>query len=311
MTRAIATVVLSASLVFASTVTAQEQTPVFTFDSMMNSYFDDSTGQVSFGDYMVAFAPPAPFQGAAVVADAKSIVLASFKFFPDYQFNEQVFGRVRIQGPADHALTEPAVYSLVFLIDGKPVSRLPFLLKQTGAGDDPFNPAKTYAFDGYWRTFAYLTYGTYDEEKTVELHCWIGGLDLPEGKTKDAYFVELKRNGEVVAYSKRTLGHIAQGHFEYQKLSLFHPHTDRQTPNAELFMAKDWEVDGDYEVLFTRTSDGAMIRSYNFTSSGGKIQPHPRSALDYEPRVDFIAPRVQKRGSNMVEMIEAVWIEDR
>ena len=38
---------------------------------------------------------------------------------------------------------------------------------------------------------------------------------------------------------------------------------------------------------------------------------HPRTKFGYEPQTDFIAPRVQKKGSTSLELTESIWIEDR
>jgi hypothetical protein len=279
---------------------------------MLGTYFDESNGLVSFGDYHVAFAPEGEFRGEAVVINEQTEVLARYPFFPEYFPRNGVFGRVRIQGPADAQLTTPGTYYLVFLVDGQPASRLPFVMRQTSAGNDPFNPEKTFAFDGYWRTFAYLTMTTYKGASVPELNFWVGGIDLADAASRDGLFAELRRGDATVAHSRRTVGSIAPGRLQWQKISLFHPHTERETPNAELFMLSDWQAnDGAYELRISRSADGKMIRSFDFEVSAGKIQPHPRSALGYEPRFDYLLPRVVDHGASSFDMVEAIWIEDR
>jgi len=298
--------------VLSGPVLAQSQTPVVTFDDALNMWFSDDNGMVRFGDHTVAFAPDAPFNGMAKIADQQGNVLMEAEFWPDYQMSFQVFRVARIKGPADHQLTTPGIYQIAFFVDGKPVTRMPVALKQTGAGDDPFNPVKTYAFDGYWRTFAYLTFGEYKDEKTVTVNYWVGGLDLADPTKGEMFIIELIHDGKVIAHTPRTQGHIAPGHFTWNKLSLRHPHEKGQEVNAPGFMHKDWVAsDGLYELRFRRQKDGQMIRSLDFKVEGGQIQQHPRCALDYQPRIDFIAPRVQKRGGNTFELVEAIWIQDR
>lgn len=291
---------------------AQEQTPVFTLDSVLNTWFSGDNGMMRFGDHTLAFAPPAPFNGGVKVADKDGNLLMAAEFFPDYQITHQVFARARIKSAADHTLTEPGLYQIVFFVNNTPVTRMPVMLRQTGAGDDPFNPVKTFAYDGFWRTFAYLTFDEFNEETTVEVNFWVGGLDLADPQKGEMFIIELIHDGNVIAHTPRTLGHIAPGHFEWQKLTLRQPHEKGKEVNAPMFALKDWVAnDGLYELRFRRQNDGKMIRSLDFKVADGAIQQHPRSALDYEPRVDFIVPRVQKRGANNFEMLEAIWIEDR
>jgi len=297
-------------LTIVSSATAQQRGPAFDFEAMLDTWFSGDNGLLRLGDYVVAFAPEGQFRGQAAVINDRNEVKATFEFFPDYVLREGVFGKVRVVGPADVQLTEPGTYFLIFLVDGQPVSRLPFVLKQTGAGDDPFNPQKTYAFDGYWRTTAHLTMTAPYEPTTPMVNFWVGGLDLPAGATKDTLFLELLRDGAVVAHSKHTSGHVAAGHFKRQALPLFHPH-ERKNANPDVFTLADWLVDGKHELRVTRGSDSTVIRSFDFEVRDGRFAPLPQTDMAYEPAFDYMVPRVVRKHGNTFEMIEAVWIQDR
>lgn len=292
--------------------THAQQPPAISFASIMDTYFDDSSGLIRFDRHVVAFPPDGPFVGEVAVLNAEGGIVARYPFFDSIQ-REGVFGIVRVQGPADVQLTEPGLYTIVYLVAGQPVTRMPVRLRKQESGD-PFNPEATYTFDGYWRTMAYLAMRESREEKFPELHFWVGGMDLPEGKRTDMYYIELRKlDGEessVIAHSKRQQGHIPAGHFERTKATLYHPHTERQSPNAEVFMLDDWLVDGQYEVLITRQSDGEKIRSFDFDVEEGKIKPLPQTALDFEPRIDLVLPRVQRRNLSTFVMEEVIWIRD-
>tara|TARA_R110002049_G_scaffold182041_2_gene349577 strand:- start:7361 stop:8308 length:948 start_codon:yes stop_codon:yes gene_type:complete len=287
-----------------------DNSPAIDFESIMNSYFDDTTGLISFGDYRIAFAPEGKFNGFVAVLNAKGEIVAQHKFFEDYANRQGVFATIRTVGPADVTLTEPGLYTIVFVANDQPVTRFPVKLEQTSSGDDAFNPENTYRFDGYWRTRAHLTLKTYKEEPFPELTMWLGGKDLDEGSNKDLFFATLLRDGEVVAHSKRTTGFISDGHFEPKYVSFYHPHEKNKEVNAELFMLKDWTIDGSYEISVARKSDGGKIRSYDFNVTDGKIQAMAASQLGYKPNTDFILPRVQKKGATSLEMSKAIWIED-
>jgi hypothetical protein len=290
-------------------VSAQDFQPTVDFETILDTYFDESNGLISFGDNIVAFAGEGDFIGEVAVLDPDGQVAGRFPYFEE-ALRDGVFARVRIQGPAEVMLTEPGIYTLVYLVAGKPVTRLPVRLIQTGKGDDPFNPEPTFAFDGYWRTHAHFTQNLYKDEPFLELNFWVGGLDLPEGQRSDQFFIELLRDGNVVAHSKRTLGNIATGHFKRTSASLFHPHEARMEANAELFMLDDLLVDGSYEVRVGRATDGNMIRSYDFEVEGNEIVPLMQTDLTYEPHVDHILPRVLKKNVSVREMIGTIWIRD-
>lgn len=284
--------------------------PAFTYQSMMNIYFDDESGLISVRDIDLAFAPEGEINASVALIDATNTVIKSYKFYPDPRWREGVFARMTEMGPADFTITEPGTYSLVYLIDGKPVSRLPFGVEQTSEGDDPFNPVKTYRFYGMWGVYGYLTMNTWRDAPFPELNLWLGGRDLPEGETKAMFTATLKRGGEVVAHSKETNGFFHDGHYQQSRISLYHPHTKREIPNAQPFMLSDWtHADGDYTIDITRQADGALIRSFRFTVKDNKIQNLPSTALNTEPHIDYIAPRVTVKGSNMYGFVEAIWLK--
>lgn len=294
-----------------STYALADNAPVIDFESIMNSYFDDTSGLISFTDFRVAFAPDPPFDGLVAVLDANGQIVGKHSFYPDYANREGVFATIRAQGPADITVTNPGIYTIVFVIENKPVTRFPVRLEQTSAGEDAFNPQKTYRFDGYWRTMAHITMSSWKDEPLPILTMWIGGKDLVEGTTKDSYLAKLMRNGETVAHSKKILSRVAAGHFKSNFVTLYHPHTEKQSPNARPYTLNDWQVDGAYEIRVTRGSDGKMIRSYDFDVMDGKIQGLERSRLGYDPATDYVMPRVIKKNATSLEMIEAIWIEDR
>ena len=308
---ALITLLISGSLFSIPPVAAQQYMPTFDFEKVLNTYFDDESGLISFQDYRVIFAPEGAFNGQVAVLNSANKIVASFHFYKEYRPKNGIYARVQVQTPADVTLTKPDVYTLVYVVDGKPVTRLPVRLELVSAGDDPFNSRKIYRFDGYWRTFAFITMGTFKGEKFPLLNYWLGGKDLAEGKSSGRPFVTLYLDGKMVAHSKKTQGHFMTGHFKHAEINLYHPHEPGKEYNAKPFLLNDWLVDGNYEIRVTRQSDGAMIRSFDFKVINGKFEEHPRTKIGYQPQTDYIAPRVQKKGSTALELTEAIWIEDR
>ena len=302
---------LIAALALLGSPAAAQGTPSVDFESILESYFDDESGLLSFTEFDLVLAPEGPCQLEVVVLDASSKELARHAAWEDYRWREGVFARVNMRGPADVRLTEPGVYTLVFLHDGKPITRFQFGLVQTGAGDDPYDPVKTYRFDGPWRMYGHITtHTTFKDERVPRFAVWLGGGDLPEGKDRGLFTATLRRGDELVAHSKSTQGHIGPGHFERTEVTLFHPHERRAEANAEVLRLADL-ADGEYALAITRQSDDVLLRDYRFSVKDGALVPHAKSAFGFDPAYDHIAPRVVKRGSNTYQHVEAVWMQSK
>ncbi len=293
----------------AAPLSAQQNPPAVLFESLMDSWFSDDNGLVALRTFDLAFPPEGPAKIAAGLVNAEGEVLAQFEAFPDYKVREGAFARFLMKQPADVQLTEPGIYTLVFVFDGKAITRFPFLLKQTGDGADPYNPQKTYAFDGYWRRLAHITQGEIGGEPIPIFSLWLGGLDMETPDSFQGYFVaELTRDGELIAHSRKQTAFYSNGHFKRREVILYHPHEEREAANAIALKTQEMLVDGLYRLAVRRASDDAPLRSYVFTVAEGKIQPLPKTQLGYEPATDFMVPRVTKKGSTIYEFEEAIWI---
>jgi len=296
-----------AALTLTATAGAQPK-PAFVYESLLDGDFSDESGLISFTAYDLAFAPEKPLKAVVAVTDADGAVIESFPFYEDYGTHNGVFARAQVQGPADVQLTEPGVYNIIMFVDGEMATRLFVVLEQTDEGDDPFDPVKKHRFYGPWQLHAHLVEETYDDEPYYDLTFWVGGRDLAEGDDDDLFFVTLLRNGEVIGHSKRTQGHIAPGHYERVSSSIFYPHGEKGSPNAGYLPRSEWTADGDYEVRVMRRSDDAVIRSFRYEAKDGEIGRLDRTQLGYEPRIDYIVPRVTKKSWTTYEFAEAIWI---
>ncbi len=286
-----------------------ENTPVFAFDSLLDSSFDEM-GSIGLGEFDVVFAPAGPIRAEAAVLDAEGNVVARHPFFEEPRDREGVFARARVQGPANVVLATPGRYDLVLLWGGRPATRLPVVLQRASAGDDPFDPVATRRFDGPWRVLGHVTYDALGEQPIPVLNFWLGGIDLAPGTRTDLFAATLHRGEELVATSRATAGSFDDGHFERKQVRLYRPHERVAEAEAVPWTRADMR-DGEYELKILRGSDGALLRNFRLTVAGGELQPHPRSALDYQPRVDYLAPSVAKRGSSRYEFVPAVWVESR
>lgn len=291
---------------------AAQQAPVADFADLLESiYYDDTSGFLSVQSCDLVFAPEGPCRAEIAVADRDGNVLLRESFSEMWGGRVGVFASMQMDKICETTLTDPGVYFVIVLWDGEQITRMPLVVKQTGAGDDPFDPTPTFAFDGLWRQLGYVTWSPDETYGDVpEFTFWTGGLDLAEGATKDHVVAVLSRDGETVAHGKRRSELIREGHFHRSTLRLFHPHEEGKEHTTEFFRRDDL-ADGSYELKVARESDMTLIRNYRFVVRDGELVPHERSDLGYEPRADLLAPRVSKVNSTSLEFVEATWIESR
>ncbi len=290
-----------------------QQSPAFLFEPMLDTYFDDRTGLIAFhaAGYDLAFPPDEPLNAVIAVVDDTNTVVQSFPFRQNYlnRTGNGIIARTAVSGSADITLTEPGVYNLVWMIDGAPVSRLPVVLEKVEIGDDPFDREIIYRYYGLWQLYAHITNDTYGGEDWPVLTFWAGIRDFAEPAHQLRFFVEMKRDGEVVAHSKRTQGSIPYNHYRRVETHLYHPHDLKSSPNARPFLDADWKQDGDYEIVVTRVDDGALIRNFDYSVDGGEILPLPETRLGHDPAIDYRVPRASDKSSTGYDFVEAIWIK--
>ena len=313
--RTIGLFLLSILLVLTWSHASAQRGPAFLFEPMLDTYFDDRTGLIVFhaADYDLAFPTDEPLKAVVAVVDDTDTVVASFPFQDRYgnRTSNGVIARTSVAGTADVKLSEPGVYNIVFLVNGAPVSRLPVVLERIEIGDDAFERETVYRYFGLWELYAHITNDTWKGENWPKLTFWAGIRDFAEKAHQQKFFVEMKREGELVAHSKRDQESFPYKHYRRVETSLYHPHEQKYGYNAKPFTESDWTRDGDYEVTITRQSDGVLLRKFHYTARGGKIQPLPETLPDHQPAIDYRVPRVIKKGSTGYEFVEAVWIKGK
>jgi len=291
---------------------AAQSSPAFLLEPMLDIYFDERSGLIAFhgNGYDLAFPPDEPLQAVIAVVDDTDTVVQSFPFRPEYgnRTANGAIARALVQQPAEITLTDPGVYNIVFMIDGQLVSRLPVALEQVEIGDAPFERETHLRYFGLWERYAYLSMDTWQGEDWPQLTFWAGLRDFEHRAHALLFLVELERDGERVAHSKRTQGSIPFKHYERIESRLYHPHDQKSSPNARPFLAADWTRDGEYTLSISRQSDGQVIRRFAYTASNGLIQPRPETRLGHEPSIDYRAPRVRDKSSTGYDFTEAIWL---
>ncbi|WP_425408689.1 hypothetical protein [Hyphococcus sp.] len=290
----------------AAAQTAAQTQPVFGFESILKTpIYDDGT--IALTEYDLIFAPQGEVDASAVIKSGNDTA-ATFGFFPTYKFGQGVFGRLRAENHSTATLT-PGNYKLDLYVSGALATSVPFNVVAGASSDDPFNPQSTVKFVGPWQEFAYFIFTPFQDSEAVNVNFWAGASDLAPGVTRAPVQIKLSRNGKLVAHSKQTQGMLDHELLRKHTLTLYQPHDRNGAANATLFSKNDIQQNGDYTLTVELTETGETIREYAFQSKGGELVPHARTALGYQPREDYIAPRVLKPGTTSYEFVEAYWIE--
>lgn len=288
--------------------------PAFDYEHLLNARFGDTSGTIQLGNYVAGFMP----QGATtelLIYNAKKELVARNKFWDDSQQRDGIWAIVKPQPPLNISLTEPGIYQMLFMVNGEPATRFPFRLIQTSAGDDPFNPSKTYAFDGMWKRYAVVRLKDYDFKRTgvrPNFTIWTGQLDLDDGTKAGRFFAELLHEGRVVAHTPRGRGgFITNEHYRKEKFSLLAPHEKKDATHAPPYLLEDY-ADGAYNLRISRLPDGKVLREFEFSVTGGKMTQLPQTEIGYEPHIDYLMPRVDDDSEQIaMRMEEAVWLLDK
>ena len=305
---------LLAATLFSSYAIADGPKPAFDFEHLLNSKFHATSGMLMLDRYIVGFAPENATTELLLFNDKNEIV-AQNKFWDDAQERHGIWSVVKPQPPQQIKLDKPGIYQMLFRVNGEPATRFPFRLVQTSAGDDPFNPQKTYAFDGLWKRYASVRLKDYTFKRNgtaPKFTVWTGQFDLAQGEKKGRFSAELSLDGKVVAESNKGKdGFIANEHYRAESFTLVVPHEKKDATNAPPYLLEDY-ADGDYRLRIVRQPDGHVLRDFELSVVDGKISPLAQSELNHEPHIDYLMPRVDDDSTrNVFQMEEAIWLMDK
>lgn len=293
--------------------------PSIDFEAMLDTRMYPS-GMLGIGasGYSLVFAPQgSPVDAGVEVVSASAGAVAMHRFRPEFRVTHLAFGMMQLDGPGDVQLPSAGAYELRFHVSGRVASVLPFEAHRS-SGDDPFAPQATWSYSGPWERWGYLIGTDYRDLKSgadikaVNLVWWTGQRDLAAGTTRaEPAAAELYRDGTMVAHSRRNTMSIHPEHYRRERpWTLFRPHAEKDSNVAHALSTQELlGSPGTYELRVKRVKDAAVVRRFRFTVQDNKVVPHPRTVLGHQPATQYIAPRVIKKGSNVYEFTEAIWIE--
>lgn len=189
------------------------------------------------------------------------------------------FRVLRFQPMPTIQLSEPGEYVIEFRMGDQAVTRLPFRIERKQSGDE-FNPIVSWEFHTPVDKAGNLTFSNTDDSQ-VWLNAWLApGREGVAMRTTAT--IKLSHGGKVVAEALPFMFQEPQN--ARRGFKLFKPGGRTPFKKSDL-LGLSGQVTG------TIAISGKTLRTFTWNVSGGRIQPHARSASDFTPRSDYWIPR--------------------
>ena len=273
--------------------------------ALLDTRFDGARGEFWFDHNMILFPPPGltqeyEIEGGYVVRDASGAVVSRHTIreaTPDTRSRVSpdvmawLVTRSGVPGDGQGEYRPGTSYTLDLDLYGETIGSVPFTVRQTSNGD-PYNPVSELVLVGPWQTHAYFLHKTDRPDQPMEFHAWIGS-----DETSERTEVSIRRGGREVAFGPGASAN-RQGDPRIRSHQEFRLYTAAGREDDGAFRgvrrnADAWTIEdvtpGPYEVVLS--TEAGPFRTMTIVGADGAFVPHPRSAIDYEPRRHFLTPR--------------------
>ena len=287
---------------------AQNYKPAVEFHSFMQLRFYEDQGNFLVEDLEVVFPPAGSKKATFVITRANGAAVASVPLRLETPLaSYTMFGMYKPDGvPGSANVGEPGDYVLSVLVDGQPVTTLPFSMKRE-SNNDAFNPRTTFVREGPWRDLAYFSQQTDEPGSHLEFNWWTSLRELPAGTPqRPLVTLHVMRGAQEVAATRSPVV-ISQTDWQFIHQE-FHFPTEKQV--RWMTLADLTKADGEYTVV--AKVGGKPFKTYRAEVRGGQLQRHPRNSLDTQPRTDFISPRLvdtTSRSTSSYAMRDTFWVK--
>lgn len=219
-------------------------------------------------------------------------------------FRHSVWVTVRPGGtPVNFVFEEPGDYVYSIELDGTDVASVPFTMTMRDSGD-PFNPVRMAFAAGPWSELAYFSLAQKsDPDQSPTFIYWDRGGEFSTG-SKINIRVEFRNDGDTVFQSRPATvpSNKSATHWYEVRLAVCFPKADGGG-NARL---KDVvKKDGEYQAIIFR--DEKPWKLFKFNIAGGRLVPHARQKLGYQPRFDLLLGRTPRAQESKAE--DLIWME--
>ncbi|WP_412068004.1 hypothetical protein [Rubrivirga sp. IMCC43871] len=268
--------------------------PALDFGSLLDTYILAERSEIRLGDpkdYFLLFPnaglDPSDVGGRYQLLDATGDVIWSANL--RYARETGTPAIVRLKGTGATApIPASGAYTLEVVYGGGIVGALPFTATRQDSGD-PFAPGTATRVEGPWRTHAYFEHEIEEPDGSLTFNAWLH-RDEPQGQRTTE--VSIRRDGREVAWGAGSADGSSDG-WARAEYWLYTPEARADEFGQHTATAPNWTVQdvtpGPYEIVLS-TPDG-VFRTMTVEGGDGAFVPHPRSAVDVEPRSHYLTPR--------------------
>ena len=284
---------VSVFLVLLAVPASAQPAPAFDLGTFLDTSFWVEGSEfrlASPADYFLLFPPPGfsddQVEGRYVLRGADGREVESVGLWYEGPTETPAVVEVDARG-SSLVVPQSGTYVLEAEVGGLTVAAIPFTAQVVGSGD-PFEPTPATRLDGPWRTHGYFVHDLARPDGILEFHTWIR-RDEPQGQVTTE--VSIRRGGEEVAWGYGSTGgsYDSWNRVEYR---LYAPEGRKRFANATA-NAPNWTVQdvtaGPYEIVLS--TEAGPFRTMTVEGTAGAFVPHARSAVNFEPRSQYLTPR--------------------
>jgi hypothetical protein len=302
-------IILALLLVAPSIAPAQANKPAAEYQSLLNIRFYEADGGFLVDGVQLVFPPQGVRRATFVLSKSSGGEVASIPMRIEPFGEFPAFGLLVPDGiPGVVKVGQPGDFVIMIQVDGETISALPFSMREERS-TDPFNPTRRFTREGPWKDLGFLSIRVDDPEGHVSFNWWTSLRELPAGVRRPLLTVHVMRGGEEVASSNSAVV-PSNNDWQFFKRELVEAKSVGKPTRQYLTRAALTAKDGEFAVVVKM--NGQPIKSYRMQVKGGQIQSLDRSRLGYEPRTDFISPRMIDTSagtSSRYHMLETYWLQ--
>ncbi|MEO1528329.1 MAG: hypothetical protein AAFX06_23140 [Planctomycetota bacterium] len=276
-------------LLIASSALAQQPSPVMEYASVLTGLrVRHKTGVIEFEEPNHALATvflPSNTPVVAVITKKGSNTPLAQQAFGVSQASG-AFNRISRRGAlAQYAAKAPGDYTVHYLAGRQIMSSIDFTI-EAEKNDDLFQPKTHYYVKGPWDTWAYMYAPLPDSGNTQpEFRMWVHKRSFADAPGADQYDIELVLNGDVVGVA--STGFNSTKEVQQLRFAWNHP----ESKGGRAMSVKDLTgTNGTYFVVAKK--NGAPFGVWPFEVKDGQPKLHARQANAFQPRANYIVPRV-------------------
>jgi len=300
-------VVIALLLLAPPVARGQTNRPAAEYLSLLNMRFYEADGGFLVDGLQLVFPPQGVRRATFVLSKAGGGEVASVPLRIEPLGAFPAFALLAPDGtPGVVKVGQSGDFVMAIKVNDEVVSALPFSMKEE-KGTDPFNPTRRFTREGPWKDLAFVSNKVEDAEARVSFNWWTSLRELPAGG-RQLLTVHVMRGGQEIASSNSPVV-PSSNDWQFFRRELVEAKTVGKPTRQYLTRASLAAKDGEFVVVVK--ANGQPVKSYRMQAKGGQLQSLAQSRLGYEPRADFISPRMIDTSSGSgsdFPMLEAYWL---